>query len=397
MRLLYNLLVLVGLPFVVLYWLWRALADAAYRPQWSQRFGLHYPSISYDRPRVWLHAVSVGEVQAAAPLVRALRSRLPDAQVLITTVTPTGRDRVRLLFGDSVETAYVPYDLLGSVSRFYNHVRPNLAIIIETELWPNLFHVAGQKRIPLILASARISPRSMPRYKTLVSLFRDALSNGIIIAAQSEADRRRFVELGAPESRTFVSGNIKFDVEYDPGHAIAGHQFRSDMQLLDRPVWVAASTHQGEEEVVLDAHRRILNDFPDALLILVPRHPGRFDEAAQLLERSGLEFQRRTQAQALAAKIKVLLGDTMGEVPMFYGASDVAFVGGSIVKVGGHNLLEPAALSLPIVTGPHLFNAQDIATMFIDSGAAIIADDANAVSAAVRSLLNDAALRDNMG
>ena len=197
MRLFYNVLVVVGLPFVALYWLWRALADRTYRRNWHQRFGFGYPALSRSGERIWIHAVSVGEVQAAAPLVNALRERLPAARVLVTTVTPTGADRVRLLFGDSVSHAYAPYDVGGAVRRFYDHVRPDLAVIIETELWPNLYHAAGIRDIPLVLASARISPRSMPRYQRLVGLFREALSNGIIIAAQSELDRQRFVELAA--------------------------------------------------------------------------------------------------------------------------------------------------------------------------------------------------------
>ncbi|MEM8547594.1 MAG: glycosyltransferase N-terminal domain-containing protein, partial [Pseudomonadota bacterium] len=273
MRRLYNVLVVLGLPFVAIYWLWRAVFDTTYRRHWSQRFGFGYPQMPKDKTLVWVHAVSVGEVQAAASLILALQERLPDAEILVTTVTATGADRVRLLFGDKVTTAYVPYDVRWSVRRFYEQVQPTLAIIVETELWPNLYHEAGQRRIPLVLASARISPRSMPRYRRLVGLFRDALSNGIIIAAQSEVDRQRFVELGAPEERTFVCGNIKFDVEPDGSVPIDGHRFRKDMHLATRPVWVAASTHAGEEEVLLNAHTKILSAFPEAVLILVPRHP----------------------------------------------------------------------------------------------------------------------------
>lgn len=396
MRFFYNLLVLIGLPFAALYWLWRAISDANYRERWYQRFGFGYPGSDVGRRHIWIHAVSVGEVQAAAALVRALQLRLPDASILITTVTPTGADRVRLLFGDSVTHAYVPYDVRTAVRRFYRAVSPSLAIIVETELWPNLYHEAGVLNIPLVLASARISPRSMPRYRRLVGLFRDALSNGIIIAAQSEIDRQRFVELGAPAERTFVSGNIKFDFDHDPNVEVLGRQFASDY-VGERPVWVAASTHAGEEEILVEAHARLLKEIPDALLILVPRHPGRFDDTAAMLDKAGMRFVRRTTSAGCPADIPVLLGDTMGEVNMFYAASDIAFVGGSLVPVGGHNLLEPAALALPILSGPYLFNAEDIATMFTEQGAVKVVNDAAALYEALLSLFRREQLRDSMG
>lgn len=388
MRLFYNILVIVGLPFVALYWLLRAVSDLNYRAHWSQRFGFGYPPTRESGRQVWVHAVSVGEVQASAPLVLAILERLPGAQVLITTVTPTGGDRVRLLYGDKVQHAYAPYDLGPSVSRFYSHVKPDLAVIIETELWPNLFHEAGTRGVPLVLASARISPRSMPRYQRLVGLFRNALSNGIIIAAQSEVDRKRFVELGALEERTFVSGNIKFDSEFDAALPSRGQALR-EAHFPGRPVWVAGSTHEGEEAIILEAHRKILETIPDALLILVPRHPGRFDDVAELVERSGLDYQRRTDVATGADHVKVLLGDTMGELNLFYAAADIAFVAGSLVPIGGHNLMEPAQLKRPILTGPHLFNAQDIATMFIDSGAARVVKDSAELAKAVVELLSE--------
>lgn len=396
MRLFYNVLVFLGLPFAAFYWGWRALLDPSFRGRWYQRFGFGYPTRGEEVRQIWVHAVSVGEVQAAAPLVRALREAVPGARVLITTVTPTGGDRVRLLFGDSVEHAYAPYDIRPAVHRFYNRVRPDLAIIIETELWPNLYHAAGMRGIPLVLASARISPRSMPRYRRLSGLFRDALSNGIIIAAQSEVDRQRFVELGALEERTFVSGNIKFDYRLDAGIAERGAELRERM-FPGRPVWVAASTHAGEEEVVVDAHRRLCESWPDALLVLIPRHPARFDDTAAMLERNEMTYLRRTSGAAPGKETAVLLGDTMGEVNLFYAACDVAFVGGSLVPVGGHNLLEPASLSLPILVGPHLFNGEDIAMMFTESGAATVVHDAGELADAVGALFRREALRSTMG
>ncbi|MEL7311451.1 MAG: lipid IV(A) 3-deoxy-D-manno-octulosonic acid transferase [Pseudomonadota bacterium] len=387
MRVFYNILVTLGLPFVAIYWAIRALSDAEYRANLGQRFGFGYPPRPSGR-LVWVHAVSVGEVQASAPLVRAIQERMPGAHLLLTTVTPTGGDRVRLLFGDTVEHAYAPYDLGAAVRRFYRHVRPDLAIIVETELWPNLYHQAGVRDVPLVLASARISPRSMPRYRRLVGLFREALSNGIIIAAQSEVDRQRFIELGALPERTFVSGNIKFDVEFNVGVAQQGRELR-DQWFPRRPVWVAGSTHEGEEAIILDAHARVLEQVPDALLILVPRHPPRFEEVAELLTKQGVRFERRSRTNHSLDHAEVLLGDTMGELNMFYAAADVAFVAGSLVPIGGHNLLEPARLGKPVITGPHLFNAQDIATMFTDSGAAQIVEDAQSLAQKILDLISD--------
>ena len=396
MRLAYNLLVVLGFPFVAVYWCWRAIADQSYRHNIGQRFGLGYPMRAKNQRTVWVHAVSVGEVQASAPLVNAIRARMPDARVLITTVTPTGGDRVRLLFGDAVQHAFAPYDVLPAVRRFYTAVAPSVAIIIETELWPNLYGEAGKRDIPLVLASARISPRSMPRYQRLVGLFRDALSHGIIIAAQSEADRSRFEALGAPKDRTFVSGNIKFDFRHPDDLIARGAQFRNDY-LGERKVWVAASTHDGEEDILIAAHQRLLVSEPDALLILVPRHPARFDEAAEKLTAAGISFDRRTEERAVSATYSVLLGDTMGEVNLFYAASDIAFVGGSLVPVGGHNLLEPAALGLPILAGPYLYNAEDIANMFREVGAVETVTGADDLSNVLTSLFRRAALRQKMG
>ena len=396
MRVFYNLLVTLGLPFVALYWCWRACVDKAYRQNIGQRFGFGYPRFATTGRVIWIHAVSVGEVQASAPLVNALRTRLPDAEVLITTVTPTGRDRVQLLFGDTVKHAFAPYDVLPAVRRFYNAINPDLAVIVETELWPNLYGVAGRRGVPLILASARISPRSMPRYRRLVGLFREALSNGIIIAAQSETDRQRFEALGAPADRTFVSGNIKFDFRHAPDLRDRGAALRANV-LLDRITWVAASTHDGEEDILLDGHRALLEAEPDALLVIAPRHPQRFDEVAEKLEGAGLIYQRRTDAEPVAARTNVLLADTMGEVNLFYAAADIAFVGGSLVPIGGHNLLEPAALGLPILTGPHLYNAEDIARMFREYGAVKTVANADELSESLAALYRRPSMRERMG
>jgi 3-deoxy-D-manno-octulosonic-acid transferase len=385
-RILYAILTYLLLPVYALYWFFRGCVNRAYWDRFHQRFGMGFPKI--QKGSLWLHAVSVGEVQASIPLVRALARRFPDRRLLITTVTPTGAARVRSLFGESVHHCYIPFETPNAVRNFFDAVRPQLALIMETEIWPNLYHECGKRRIPLVLVSARISPKSVNSYRKLLPLFRETLSHGIIIAAQSEADADRFRSLGARPERTRVTGNIKFDIEVPDDLAASGQDFRS-RYLGARPVWVAASTHYREEEQVLEAHRQIVGQAPDALLILVPRHPERFDSVRQLLERQEIEFVSRTSAQPVDAACGVLLGDTMGEVPLFYAASDVAFVGGTLVPVGGHNLLEPAALGLPVVTGPHLFNTQDIADMFVNIGALTRVADAEQLAVAVTRLLKD--------
>lgn len=385
-RILYAILTYLLLPVYALYWCARGVVNRAYWDRVSQRFGFGFPVI--ETGSIWIHAVSVGEVQAAVPLVRALARRYPDWPRLITTVTPTGASRVASVFGDSVRHCYIPFETPSAVRNFFNATRPQIALIMETEIWPNLYHACGTRGIPLVLVSARISPKSVNSYRKLLPLFRETLSYGIVIAAQSEADAERFRSLGARPERTRVTGNIKFDIEIDPGLAERGKGLRATL-LGARPVWVAASTHQREEELVLEAHRRIREEFTEALLVLVPRHPERFDSVRQLLQRQGIEYVARTDDTPVPASAAVFLGDTMGEVPLFYSASDVAFVGGTLVPVGGHNLLEPAALGLPVVTGPHLFNTQEIADMFDRLGALTLVNDEVQLASAVAGLLRN--------
>jgi 3-deoxy-D-manno-octulosonic-acid transferase len=307
-------------------------------------------------------------------------------------VTPTGAQRARELFREGVLVRYVPYDLPGSVRRFFERVRPRVAVILETELWPNLYHECGQRGVPLVLASARISPRSVGRYRRLAALFSETLSHGIVIAAQSDGDAERFRSIGADPEKTHVTGNIKFDFTLPPDIAERGAVLRAAFAGA-RPVWVAGSTHEGEEAAVLAAHRIVRAAGHDALLVLAPRHRNRFDAVAALLRERGVRFIRRSTGEAADASTEVLLLDTLGELLAFYGASDVAFVGGSLVPVGGHNLLEPAALGVPMLTGPHVFNAEDIAQLLLDAGVAGLVADAAALGAAVTSLLADPAER----
>jgi 3-deoxy-D-manno-octulosonic-acid transferase len=384
-RILYNLLTyLLFLPYVG-YWLIRGITNRAYLQRIGERLGFGYPRL--DRC-IWIHAVSVGEVVAAVPLIRALGRRYPDRQLLVTTVTPTGAARVAALFGDEVHHTYIPFEAPHVVNRFFSATNPEIALVLETEIWPNLYRGCGVRGIPLVLVSARISPKSVRSYRRLLPLFRETLSHGIVIAAQSEADAKRFLSLGAAPERTRVTGNIKFDVELPADLPARGGELRADL-FGERPVWIAASTHEGEEEIVLAAQQELLKTHPEALLVLVPRHPQRFAAVRDMIIKQGMGVVSRTDAAPCSAATQVFLGDTMGELTLFYAASDVAFVAGSLVPIGGHNLLEPAALGLPLLSGPHVFNAQEIADMFVAKGACKLVNDSAELAAAVGELLFD--------
>ena len=366
MRMVYLLLVYLAAPIVVAMEAWKAIWQPEYRGRLGQRLGYVVPQPAAGC--LWVHAVSVGEVQAAAALIRSLGRSYPAIPVVITTVTPTGAQRARALFGDAVRHCYLPYDLPGSVRRFLDRIQPQVAIILETEIWPTLYHELGGRGIPLVMASARVSTRSVDRYRRMASLFRETLSHGIQIGAQTAADADRFRAIGAPADRVRVTGNVKFDMEIPEASIAAGRDFRARCAAA-RPVWIAGSTHEGEEEAMLAAHAIVRARHPGALLILVPRHPQRFEAVRALLRRSGVDFAQRSAGEEPTAGQPVFLVDTLGDLQMFYAASDVAFVAGSLVPVGGHSLLEPAVLGLPMLSGPHTQNAQDVAELFEQSGA----------------------------
>lgn len=381
-------------PLLLGHLLWRGRANPEYRRRIGERFGLGHARL--PSPSIWVHAVSVGEIQAAAALVRRLLERYPTQPVVLTTVTPTGLQRAWELFGDAVVHSYAPFDLVGSVRKFFDWSRPQLLIVLETELWPNLYHECGRREVPLVLASARVSPKSVNRYRLMLSLFRQTLSHGIVIAAQSEADAKRFLALGASPERTHVTGNIKFDFDLPPQVETHGRRLRQS-HAPDRPIWVAASTHANEEEIVLAAHRQVLEAFPNALLLLVPRHPERFETAASLTAKQGFSAVRRSGGDDCTIDTQVFIGDSMGELPMFYAAADIAFVGGSLVQVGGHNLLEPAALGKPVLTGPYTYNAEDIGRLLQDAGAVRVVGNADELGDAAINLLGDPQERERIG
>jgi 3-deoxy-D-manno-octulosonic-acid transferase len=381
--LLYNLLTYLLLIPYACYWLFRSLGNRDYLTNLGQRFGFGFPRLERC---IWIHAVSVGEVQAAIPLINHLRKQYPHRQLLVTTVTLTGAARVRAVFGTAVQHSYIPFEFPHAVALFFRNVDPAAALIMETEIWPNIYRGCGVRRVPLVLVSARISPRSIRGYRRLLPLIRETLSHGIIIAAQTSSDAERFLSLGASPRRTHVTGSIKFDIELPTEIIATGRSMRRDL-LGDRAVWIAASTHEGEEKLLLQAHQALLKRFPRLLLILVPRHPERFAEVRGLIDKSGLEVVSRTEGRACSDATNVLLGDTMGEVPLFYAMSDIAFVGGSLVPIGGHNLLEPAIQGLPLITGPHLFNSQDIADMFVESDAVRVVSNKDELVGVIEGLL----------
>jgi 3-deoxy-D-manno-octulosonic-acid transferase len=396
MRFIYTLLAYVLFaPLFCAVMFFRGLRDRRYWQNFSERFGAG-PTV--DKPSIWVHAVSVGEVQACAVLVRCLHDRYPAIPIVVTTLSATGAERARALLGDRATVRYMPLDLPGSVSRFFNRVRPRIAVIFETELWPNLYHECGRRRVPLVLASARLSPRAMGRYTSFLTIFRqDVRNKGLVIAAQGEADAARFRELGASPQRTHVTGNLKFDFALPQDVTTKGRELR-EHYAAGRFVWVAGSTHgDGEEEAVLAAHRHVRQVHPNALLVLVPRKTQRFAEVGAWLEKQNVRIIRRSQPAARTRDLEVLLVDTLGELLDFFAMGDVAFVGGSLVPVGVHNLLEPAALGIPVLTGPHHHNGADIAKILVESGAALIVKDAAELGDRVASLLSNPAERERMG
>jgi 3-deoxy-D-manno-octulosonic-acid transferase len=395
-RVLYIALAYLLTPVVFLHWAWRARREPEYLRHWSERLGYG------PRPAqgaLWVHAASAGEVQAAAPVVAALKTGRAGLPLLITTTTPAGRRRAEALFGSETAVRYLPLDLPGAVRRFLIAARPALGLIIETELWPNLYRAAARRGLPMVLVSARVSARSARRYARFAGLFAAALSATRAIGAQTSEDARRFVGLGAEANRVSVTGNVKFDFAV-PARVSAGAVALRARLGSGRAVWVAGSTHPGEESVLLEAHDRIRAHDPQALLVLAPRHPPRFAEVAALIERRATAFQRWSQisaASAVAPGCAVLLLDTIGDLLGLYAAGDVAFVGGSLVPIGGHNLLEPAALGRPILTGPHCENSAQVAQSLAEVGAAHTVRDAATLADLVARYLADPALRERDG
>jgi 3-deoxy-D-manno-octulosonic-acid transferase len=354
---LYQVLLYLIQPLIWLRLWLRGRKAPLYRRRWAERYGFCKDKVKPEG--IMLHSVSVGETLAAVPLVRALRHRYPTIPITVTTMTPTGSERVTSAFGKDVHHVYLPYDLPGSINRFLNEVRPKLVIIMETELWPTFIHALHKRHIPLVIANARLSARSAHGYGKLRSFTSDLLKKITLIAAQNEEDGDRFIALGLKRSQLSVTGSLKFDISVTPELAARALTLRSQW-APHRQVWIAASTHDGEEETILQAHCELLKQYPSLLLILVPRHPERFPIACALTEKIGLSFIKRSSGNIPSAKTQVVIGDTMGELMLLYGIADAAFVGGSLIERGGHNPLEAAAHAIPVLMGPHTYNFKDI-------------------------------------
>ncbi|RDI96988.1 3-deoxy-D-manno-octulosonic acid transferase [Dyella solisilvae] len=394
MRFLYTLVVYLVTPLFLLRLFARGVRFRDYRKRWRERFGFFTPPGFSGS--LWVHAVSVGEVNAAEPLIKALQRDYPNAPMVVTTVTPTGSERVRQLFGDSVFHVYLPYDLPFAVRRFLRLVRPRLAVIVETEIWLNLYFACRKRGIPLMIVNARLSERSLRGYKPMGKLVARALGCVRQIAAQSRTDAARYRVLGASAEKIVVTGNLKFDMPVPYDAELKGEELRRQWGPL-RPVWIAGSTHEGEELPVLEAHLEVLKRWPDALLLIAPRHPERFKLVENSARSLGFTVGTRSGDRVPSAVHKVFVIDAMGELMPFYAASDLAFVGGSLVPIGGHNVLEPAALSTPVLVGPHTFNFEEITLTLIQEGGAVRVHTAEELAPVVSQLLRDQPMCEHMG
>lgn len=397
MRQLYNFFVYLATPLVFLFLFLRGRRQKAYRKRWRERLGyVKYDASGGQRP-IWVHAVSVGEIQAAAPLINWLLQNYPEQRIFVTTITPTGSKRALEMFGDAIDHSYLPYDIAGAVQRFLRRVNPCAGIIMETEIWPNLYHHCHQQNIPLVLANARLSDKSLKRYLKIPGpgLLRSTLQKLSCIAAQSQQDANRLLELGANADSVHVTGNMKFDlaVPADLQDKVEG------LRPLwgPTPTWIAASTHDGEEKMALEAHRQILKFKPDVNLILAPRHPERTAAVKQMVVQAGFEPKLHSHSPHNCNPGDVYIVDTLGELLTFYSLADVVFVGGSLVPIGGHNMMEPAALGRAILSGTHLDNFVEAAETLTNANAIQLIEDTDTFAVAVLDLLSDAVARDRMG
>lgn len=386
MELLYTTLLYLIQPFVWLRLLLRSRKAPAYRQRWRERYGFCHGKVAPDG--ILLHSVSVGETLTAIPLVRALRHRYPTLPITVTTMTPTGSERAQSAFGKNVHHVYLPYDLPGAMNRFFDTTRPKLVIVMETELWPNMIATLHKRKIPLVIANARLSERSAKGYKKLGHFTQRLMSRITLIAAQNKEDGQRFIDLGLKRNQLTVTGSLKFDISVTPELAARAITLRSQW-APHRKVWIAASTHDGEEQIILEAHRNLLKSFPDLLLILVPRHPERFAEVETLTSKAGFSYILRSSKEIPFSSTQVVIGDSMGELMLLYGIADLAFVGGSLIERGGHNPLEPAAHAIPVLMGPHTFNFKDICGKLQQAGGLITVTDAESITTEIFTLLTD--------
>lgn len=393
MLIIYRLMVYLLLPVTLLMQLVKGFRNRAYWQRWGERFGL----VTIEGPiDCWIHAVSVGEVRAIAPLIQSILRERPNCKICVTTTTPTGSMTVDQLFAGRVEHCYLPYDTGMGVRQFLSRIRPQVGLIVETEIWPNLIRECQKNNVRLAYINVRLSDRSREWYARFRSLFAPLLGAVKLFLIQSEADALRIVSIGAPAERSHVTGSIKVDAVMPASTGEAAQDIRRKI-AGDRPVWICGSTRDGEEQIILRAFQRIRQVHPKLLLVLAPRHPERFDSVARLSRRFGFKLTRRSQVDELDAGADVYLADTMGELSLLYGVADVAFVGGSLVELGGQNLLEPCALGVPVCFGPHMFNFAEISRWVIDTRAGFQINDEDQLFEVVNRLLSDANLRHDCG
>lgn len=395
MRRAYSALFACALPLLLVRLWWLGIVNPAYRLRWRERLGWYAHPRPAVRP-IWIHAVSVGEVNAAAPLIKALRERDRDIPILLTTTTPTGYDTVARLFGQGVQHAYFPYDFSPIVVRFLNYFTPRLLLLMETELWPNVIHACGARRVPVCLINGRLSSKSARQYALIRPLVQPMLAGLWHAAMQSDTDALRLIGIGARPEAVSVTGSLKFDIYIPPSVYEEAAALRRNLGQ-DRPIFMAGSTRPREEDALIEIYAELKERFPNLLMVLAPRHPERFAEVAALCEVRGLKMQRRSSGTECVPSIEILLLDSMGELVRFYAASDVAFVGGSIAPLGGHNVLEPAGLGVPIVTGPHLFNFAEIAAKLIAGGSLKVANTSSEIVEITSSWLSSSDTRDLAG
>ena len=376
-RFLYSTILYLLSPLLIVYLAFRAIKSPDYRGRWGERFGL----TRLKSTDVLVHSVSMGETLAAIPLIRLIMQSHPELSITVTTTSPTGSAEVRKAFGDSVQHCYLPFDLPWCVRRFLRQVSPKSCIIMETELWPNLVALAAKRGVRLMLANARLSAKSAAQYAKRPKLSRSMLQRLDVIAVQTRVEAQRFIELGVSPDRVTVCGSLKFDLSITPERLANAKQLRQAWGRETSPIWVAGSVHPGEFDAMLTAHRQLLAQWPDALLIIAPRHPEQFSAVAEFVASQGFESVRRSGNFPVAATTQVLVGDTMGELLTFYGAADQAFVGGTLINNGGHNPLEPVAMGVPVMVGPNHWDFAQITQMLADAGGLRVVASADELAA----------------
>lgn len=393
-RFLYTILMLIALPIFIVRLFWKSINFRPYRQRILERLAI-YKNFTVKPGGFLIHAVSLGEVVLALPLIKALQANYPDLAITVTTTTPAGSQRVQEALAGKVAHVYMPFDLPWTIARFFHKVQPSCVIIMETEIWPHLINICAQRNVPVLIVNGRISDQSIGRYELIRFFIANVLKQVTVVATQSQRDSERFVRLGLPESKLQLTGNLKFDAQVNTTQIALGKELKA--ACGDRLIWVAASTHPGEEEQVLAAFRQVKRSIPNCLLILIPRHPDRFQSVAELLNAQKFNFIRRSVSQECQSNVDILLGDTMGEMTMYYAMADVAYVGGSLVPIGGHNLLEPSAVGVPSITGPHYMNFREIVALLQAADALTIVQNSDQLAQQIITLLQTDDLRARKG